>query len=606
MKLRPYQRNCRIAIYEWFEEQTGNPLVVMATGTGKSVCIADFIRDVQMAWPNQRIVVAVDVQELIAQNYAKLVTMWPDCSAGIYSAGLGKKQVHHKTIFCGIQSIYKHAYKIQKCDILIVDEAHMISSHSDGMWQTFIKELKEINPDIKIIGFTATEYRMDTGLLHTGAERMFDGICYRYGIKQAIEDGYLCEIVPKSMATKLDVSKVKKSRNDYNEKQLQAAVNVDEITKAAVAEILDYAETRKSVLIFSSGVDHAVAIMNEIQCHGHDCRVVTSDTPDGERARILSDFVSMRCKFVVNNAVLTKGFDAPHIDIIACLRPTKSPVLWLQMLGRGTRPIYAPGVMTEDTAEQRRDAIAASTKPNCLLLDFAGNTKNFGPMDAIEFKDKGESDGMGVPPMKECPECRTIIFAGYRVCPAPGKKPDPKQDPKQPIRLICGFEFPEPELKIEAEAANDAVLSTQVIMTEHLIKEVRYSKHPAKPGKPPTLRIDYFVTALEKYSEWHCPEHTGYPREKCVRFWKLRNEFNLEPPRTVDACLDLTTTLKKPTRIWTVPEGKFTRIVKYDFNPVSDEDLAAHGVNAYDTAPVMTAAQPPAGERLEELDDIPF
>lgn len=556
MKVRPYQKQCRIALYDWFENQEGNPLVVMATGTGKSICIADFARDVQQSWPSQRIVVAVDVQELIAQNFAKFVAMWPDCSAGVYSAGLGKKQLHHKTLFVGIQSIYKYAFKIQRCDILIVDEAHMIASHSDGMWQTFIRDLKKINPNLKIIGFTATEYRLDSGLLHTGENRMFDGICYRYGIKEAIADGYMCEIIPKGMDTKFDIKGVKKTRGDYNESQLQRAVNVDEITSSAVKEILSYGEKRKSGLIFASGVEHAQAIAEEIRDHGETCEVITGDkkiTPDTERTRILNDFINLRVKYVTNNSVLTKGFDHPRLDLIAAMRPTQSPVLWLQMLGRGTRPIYNLDVLTVDTAECRIEAIAAGEKPNCLLLDFAGNTRRFGAMDEIKFKDKGESDGLGVPPMKDCPACATIVFAGVRTCP------------------YCGHIFPEPELKIEAKASNQAVLSTQVVREEKIIQRVQYAHHKGKEGKPDSLRVDYYMSQLEKISEWVFVSHTGYPREKAIRWWKQRHEFGLEPSKDVMTCLDYVKDLKQPTRIWVVPEGKFWRVVNYDFAPLPDQ-----------------------------------
>lgn len=570
MKLRPYQHNCRIAIYDWFQKNEGNPLVVMATGTGKSVCIADLARDIQMAWPDQRIVVAVDVQELIAQNYKKFVQIWPDCSAGIYSAGLGKKQLSHKTLFVGIQSIWKSAFKIQRCDILIVDEAHMISVHNAGMWQTFIKELKVINPELKVIGFTATEYRMDSGLLHTGEGRMFDGICFRYDIGDAINDGYLCEVVPKNMATKIDLKGVRKSGGDFNAAQLQRAVNVDVITASAVTEILEYGKARKSGLIFSSGVEHAEAIAAEIRNHGEICEVITSETPDGERRAILSDFTAMRTKYVANNSVLTKGFDHPHLDLIACLRPTQSPVLWLQMLGRGTRPIYNRDVLTVDTREMRLESIAAGTKPNCLVLDFGGNTRRFGPIDKIKFADKGPSDGMGVPPMKDCPACQSLVFAGCMTCPAPVDEGAAGAVKNKYGQLICGHEFPAPELKFEAVADESAILSTQVEREEKRVMRVEYHRH-SKPGKKESLRVDYYITQFNKISEWVCVGHDGYARERAVHWWTQRHELGLEPSTSVETCVSLAKALRVPSRIWIVPDGGFWRITNYDFAPAGDQ-----------------------------------
>lgn len=592
---RYYQHNCRIALYSWFEHNDGNPLVVMATGTGKSVCIADFTKDVQQAWPDQRIVVAVDVKELVAQNYAKLIQMWPDASAGVYSAGLGKRNLHQKALFVGIQSVYNKAYKIQRCDILIVDEAHMISEKESGMWQQFIRELLEINPDMKIIGFTATEYRMDSGLLHTGENSMFDGICFRYDYKDGLDDGYLIEIVPKNMATKVNLEGMKKRGGDYIESEQGKRWNVDDITKSAIDEILEYAATRRSVMVFSSGVEHAHAICEELISRGETAAVVTGDTPDGERDDMLADFKAMRIKYIVNNAVLTKGFDAPNVDLIAVLRKTLSPVLWLQILGRGTRPVIDLNPFKD--ADERLLAIRASDKKNCLLLDFGGNTRHFGPIDQIKFKDKGET-GDGVPPMKDCPDCDTLIMAGCRTCPAM------KED-----GTICGHAFPEPEKKYEATASAAAVLSSQQVKEEKLVREVKYERNEGKAGKLDTLKVTYYMSALEKYSEWVCLEHgmETFPRQKAAQWWRERFDFERWPadkypdfqlvPKTIDAALGLAGGLKQPTKIWVLPDGKFHRITNYDFSPLPDSEPQGW----------QAAAQQSPNQQFEGCDDdIPF
>src|SRR5690606_570503 len=143
---------------------------------------------VLQTWPDQRIICIVDVKELVAQNYEKLIGLWNSAPAGIYSAGLRKRNVHEKIIFAGIQSVYNKAFTFQKCDVLIVDEAHGIPPEGDGMYQQFISELKEINPKMIVIGFTATAYRLKTGLLHTGENALFDGICYEYDMATAIND----------------------------------------------------------------------------------------------------------------------------------------------------------------------------------------------------------------------------------------------------------------------------------------------------------------------------------------------------------------------------------------------------------------------------------
>lgn len=341
MKLRYYQRECIDAIYDWFGKMPYDPLLVCAMGTGKSVIIAQFIKEVVEKYPNQRIICAIDTKELVEQNYLKLCELWTFAPAGIYSAGLKKKQAGAQILFGGIQSMYKKAFEIGRADLLIVDECHMISLKNDAMWQQFINDLKKINPKMRIIGFTATPYRLDSGLLHTGDGAMFGGIAYEYGIKEGIADKYLSEIVPKSMVTKLSTEGVKKSGGEYIESQLQKAVDKDEITHEAVKEVVEYGANRKAWLVFSSGVQHAYHIRDEIRGYGITCEVVEGNTPDAERDRIIKDYKKGLIKCLVNNAVLTKGFDAPHIDLIAAMRPTESPVLWLQMVGRMLR-IHKP------------------------------------------------------------------------------------------------------------------------------------------------------------------------------------------------------------------------------------------------------------------------
>jgi len=160
LSLRPYQRAAIDALYDYFGSNTGNPLVVMPTGTGKSLCIAGFIREAIAAYADTRVLVLTHVKELISQNCQALLRAWPEAPAGIYSAGLSRRDIHAQILFAGIQSIHRHAYKVQRCDLVLIDEAHLLGRGDSGMYRSFLAQLNEINAGLlKVVGFTATPYR---------------------------------------------------------------------------------------------------------------------------------------------------------------------------------------------------------------------------------------------------------------------------------------------------------------------------------------------------------------------------------------------------------------------------------------------------------------
>ncbi|MBX9594811.1 MAG: DEAD/DEAH box helicase, partial [Roseomonas sp.] len=409
MELRPYQRAAIDALYDYFAGNTGNPLVDLPTGTGKSVVIAGFVKEAVAAWPDTRILMLTHVKELIQQNFMALIRMWPGAPAGIYSAGLSRRDIHAQVLFAGIQSIHKHAAKVQRCDLVIIDEAHLLSTNDSGMYRKFLAELNVINTGLlKVVGFTATPYRLDSGLLHKGKDRIFTDIAYSARVLDMIQQGYLSPVVPKRTSTQLDVGGVGTRGGEFIAKDLEAAVDRDEVTRAAVAEIVEHGKDRGSWLCFCSGVSHAKHVRDAIREAGFSAEVVTGETPPGERDTIIQAFKAGRLRCITNANVLTTGFDAPGTDLIALLRPTKSVGLYVQMVGRGTR--LAPG------------------KDDCLVLDFAGNTARHGPIDTVDGH-KDPTEGEGEAPTKVCPECETINHASVRRC------------------FSCGYEFPPPEIK---------------------------------------------------------------------------------------------------------------------------------------------------------------
>ena len=524
LSLRPYQRAAVEAVFDYFARATGNPLAVLPTGCGKSVVLAALAQRAISSWPDTRILMVTHQRELIQQNFMTMLRAWPEAPAGIYSAGLSRRDIRAQILFAGIQSIHRHALKVQRCDLVLIDEAHLLGRGDSGMYRSFLAQLNEINAGLlKVVGFTATPYRLDSGLLHEGKDRLFTDIAYEVPVLEMIQQGYLCPVVPKQTTTQLDVGGVGTRGGEFIAKDLEAAVDRDEVTRAAVAEIVQHGEGRGSWLVFCSGVAHARHVRDAIREHGISAETVTGDTPGPERDSILAAFKAGRLRCVTNANVLTTGFDAPGTDLIALLRPTKSVGLYVQMVGRGTR--------------------LAEGKDDCLVLDFAGNTARHGPIDTVDGRKK-EPAGDGDAPIKVCPECQTINHASVRRC------------------VGCDHEFPPPALQVSAQAAANALLSTQVQTTWCDVTAVRYLLHE-KPGKPASLRVTY-ECGLARHSEWICFEHAGFPREKAVTWWRSRAP-HLPAPFTVGEALQHHEALRQPRAIQVRPVGQYTEIVSARF-----------------------------------------
>jgi DNA repair protein RadD len=395
LQLRYYQNEAVDAVFNYWAEEAGNPLLDMATGTGKSLSMAELIMRLVNGWSDMRVVVATHVAELIEQNYLELLGAWGEWApAGIVSAGLGRYNYSSQVIFAGIQTAHNKAALIGHVDVLLIDECHLVPFKSDTSYRRFIEELRKINPDMKVVGLTATPYRLSGGRLDEGDNRLFDRVVYVYGIADGVRDGYLCRLSSFPTAIEYDMKGVGTTAGDYNQGAMQEAVDKAEINRAAAAEVVAKGADRRSWLLFCAGVDHAYHIRDEIRSHGISCESITDRTSKEDRRRFIEDFKAYRLRALTNNSVLTTGFNHKGVDLIAAMRPTKSTALYVQMMGRGTRPLYAPG-MPLDTAEQRLAAIAAGPKRNCLVLDFAKLVDTHGPVDMVQPKTPGQRNRRG-------------------------------------------------------------------------------------------------------------------------------------------------------------------------------------------------------------------
>ena len=327
---RYYQTEAKQAIFNYFVHSNGNPVVALPTGTGKSIIIADFIEEVYKHYPTQRIMMLTHVKELIEQNFDKLVDMWPTAPAGIYSAGLGRREAYSKITFAGIASVGRCAEKFGHQDLIIIDECHLVSPNSNTMYRKFIAALKKINPNLKVIGLSATAYRLGLGAITDGG--LFTDICYDLttldAFNRLVAEGYISPLIPKRTKTELDISEVHIRGGELIQSELQAAVDRTEITKAALEEVLVQGTNRKSWLIFATGIEHAAHIAIMLNESGIPTVAIHSKM-EGDREQALKDFKSGKYRCAVNNNVLTTGFDHPAIDLIGMLRPTTSPGLWV-------------------------------------------------------------------------------------------------------------------------------------------------------------------------------------------------------------------------------------------------------------------------------------
>jgi DNA repair protein RadD len=523
IELRPYQRAAVNAIYQAFREGIEAPLVVMPTGSGKAPTLCTFIREALEQWPDQRMVMLVHVRELVEQNLRTMLRIWPDAPVSVYSAGLRSRDLSGRVVFGSIQSLYKKAFDLQKVDLVIVDEAHLIPADGDGMYRKLLSDLAVINAGtVPMVGFTATPFRLSTGSLIEGKGKVFDSIAHEVGIRELIDDGYLCPPIARAGKTQIDTRGVATRGGEFVAAALQKAADRDEITAAACQEIIRAGADRRSWLVFSTGVAHAQHIANELRGEGVTVETVTGETPLGERDRIIRAFKRGEIRCLTNDSVLTTGFDAPQVDLLAVLRPTQSAGLWVQMVGRGTR--------------------LAEGKTDCLVLDFGGNAMRHGPLDQITGRVK---TGTAPPPMKTCPECEAVILAAADECPQ------------------CGhdFEIVRERKKHDAQPLAAPMLSSEV--SDWLpVSSITYHRR-TKPGSPDSMRVDYHC-GLTRYSEWICFEHGGYAAAKAARWWLGR--IDAPVPTLTATALDRAGQLERPRAIRIRKDGQFWRVVQVRFS----------------------------------------
>lgn len=544
MQLRTYQKSAVQAAYAYFREhKSGNACIVIPTGGGKTPILADICNNVAYNH-GHKVLVVTHVRELIEQAYDKLIKYNPDLEAitGINSAGLGRRDTDTPILLAGIQSVYKDPAALGERSLMIIDEAHLIPSDGDGMYRTFVYGLRQFNPEMRVLGLTATPFRMDCGEI-CGPGNILNEVVYEISVRDLIQSNFLCPTVSKGSLEAVDASLIKLRGGEFAANDAETVMMGGQRVQYACAEICIYAKGRKHVLIFACGIKHAEAVKAAIELQsGEECGIVTGDTPAAVRDDLLRRFRGESIsapdlfnnaplsplKYMVNVNVLTTGFDHPGIDLIALLRPTMSPGLYYQMVGRGFR-------MCEG-------------KSNCLVLDYGGNVMRHGLIDNLSIDVKAKKQGKRC---RECPACHTFVNYGIKTCP------------------ICGEVFKTVERKPRHfMTASDAdPLSGGAELEDLPVEGVMYQDHKKKDADdshPHTLRVVYSAGG-KQYSEWICLEHVGFARRKAEKWWQMR--FDTSPPDTIAEALEVIGTIAHrqtyEITLKRTPGNKYPEIVAY-------------------------------------------
>ena len=486
--LRDYQQQALDKIYAWWMSHlwaAENPLAVLPTGSGKSIVIAKLTCLMFDTWPEEhpRTIVLVPSKELAEQNAEKLTALIPrHLKVGFYSASIGRKDPTADVIVATIGSIYKEAHRLGDIKCVVIDEAHLVNpdGESAGRYRQFLQDLAKYCK-FRVVGFTATPFRGNGAWLTEGDAPLFTGVSGTVTVQELLDQGYLAPLVrPVDMAyTRVQTDGIATTNGDFNLGQL--AERVEGYLPSAADDACALAVDRKKWLAFLPTVANANTFSRLMNDRGISASVVTGETPKKEREVLIDQFRKGQIRCLVTVLALATGFDVPDVDCICWLRPTKSPVLYVQGAGRGMR--------------------IADGKTDCLWLDFSDTTERLGPVDAIKGRTKRSPSAAGAP-SAICNNCGEVVRpASLMFCPS------------------CGAQMREHEMDEGRAISNHPVLTSQAgeKLKEHNVTKVSYAAH-RKADKPISIRVDYWDGLNLTASEWVCPIHGGFATDKAQQW----------------------------------------------------------------------------------------
>lgn len=535
---RWYQNEAVAAFFSYFERGgKGNPIIAMPGGTGKSLVIAMMIESVLKQYPDQRVMMLTHDKRLISQNAEKLKSIWPAAPLGIHSAGLNSREIALPVIFGGVKSVANSIIKAKASDwphhfghrdLIFIDECHLISPDAEAQYQFIFNELKEINSSVKIIGLSATPYRLKSG--HLTESGLFTDVCYDVtdmrSFSRFFAEGFLSPLIVKPTETFIDLEEIGLKGGEYNQQNANRIIDKDDLVLQICKEIIASSYNRNCWMIFSQSIENAEHINEVLQALGVNSTVVHSKEKRSDER--IAAFKNGDFQCIVNKDMLTVGFDHPPIDLIADCQPTMSAAKHVQKWSRGTRPAPWAG------------------KVNCLGLDFARNASVLGPInDPVLPKSKKAGGGTGDAPIKQCEFCNFYAHPSARVCEQ------------------CGEEFSF-KVKLYRTAGTHELIKTEeeTRMEYFDVNTVIYNTH-VKEGSPPSMKVTYFCGLNKSFNEWVCFEHSGAALRMAHQWWHKHHAS--DPPLFTYEAIRLSKELKKPKQIKVHLNGKYPSILAHEF-----------------------------------------
>lgn len=565
VQLRDYQQQAVHAVVQYFRRMTAPAVVVLPTGAGKSLVIAELAR---LAKGN--VLVLAHVKELVEQNHQKYQHY--GLEGCIFAAGLGRKETDGQVIFASVQSVQRNLEQFhQPISLLVIDECHRVPDDSDSSYRQVIAHLQTQNPKLKVLGLTATPYRLGEGLIYqyhylgrAGADttRFFHWCIFELPIQLLLQRGYLTPAHKLDCAVlSYDFSGLAPMKNgQYKEQDLDLIIDkAKRVTPQIIRQVIDFSHDKQGVMIFAATTRHAEEILSYLP--ENQAAMVLSATTNQQRAEIIARFKARELKYLVNVAVLTTGFDAPHVDVIAILRPTESVSLYQQIVGRGLR--------------------LASGKTECLVLDYAGNPYDLyqpelGPPPPIQgaqqvpvvcplchFKNQfwGKADSQGIVIEHYGRRCQGLVQGEHgkptqctyrfkaRFCPNCGTE----HDIAARICHACDTVLVDPDKKLQdALSLKDAM----VVYPDQLL----IAADQTAQGKA-QLKLSYQV-GDQWFHEWFAGATKGQIQKICHQ---LLPPFIIDRHRpfhanTLNQLMALSHRLQSPTALILRKEGRYWKI----------------------------------------------
>ena len=401
MLLRPRQQTfvdrTRAALAE-----RGNTLGVAPTGTGKTVMLSACIDA-----GKERALVIQHRDELVAQNRRTFHRFHPGTITGVVDAS--EKHFDRPTVFAMVQTLARPAAleRLKPFDLLAIDEAHHAAA---GSWQKIIERCRDLNPQVRVLGLTATPNRADNKSLRT----VFDNVSDQITLAELIAAGNL--VRPRTFVIDIGVrgelANVRKTAVDFDMEAVERIMDKRPLNDEIVRHWKEQAGNRLTVA-FASTVEHATHVAEAFNAAGVEAAVIHGEMAAGLRESTLARFERGEIRVLVNVAVLVEGWDCQPVSCVLLLRPSSHKSTMIQMVGRGLRPVDPerfPGVV----------------KTDCVVLDFGTSTLLHGNLEQdvdLEAKPKPKGEA----PSKECPDCGATVPLSVMECP------------------LCCYEFPREE-----------------------------------------------------------------------------------------------------------------------------------------------------------------